>query len=164
MSRKATICQRNQARHTIINLSICTCLLIFITGCIGAGTHGSIKCYEYPVSKQVLQKAVEKVITEDGNIHRDTVAHYTIDETNGRNDTVWDNYYNDTENYVTIYIQQQDGTNQYIFQYGGGKEDWDTSKISYVSIAYAYNKDGRGGSFFAVEGQLTHSLEVEVHR
>lgn len=79
-------------------------LIISLNSCIGAGTHGSIKTYEYPVPKAILQSAIETVMANGGNIYRDTTLNYIIDQTDGRNDTIYDNYYNDGEGYVTIYI------------------------------------------------------------
>jgi hypothetical protein len=116
-------------------------------GCLTAGTHGSIKSYQYPCSKQALQNAVEKVIAADGSVRRDTIVNYRIDETNGKNDTVWNNYYNDTINYVTIYIKNGNTVYNFVFHYTGTKEQWDTSKVSDISIAYAWDENTyEGGS------------------
>jgi hypothetical protein len=124
-------------------------LLLFVfsfVGCLTGGTHGSIKSYGFKTDKNSLQSAVEKVISENDFIKRDTIKNYMIDVTSGRNDTIINNYYNDTVNYVTIYIKTSDGKNEYTIQYGGDKEYWDTSKISEISIAYAFDKNGSGGS------------------
>ena len=80
-------------------------LCIELCSCLTAGTHGSIKAYKYPVSKKVLQSAVEKIISESSDIHRDTTRNYIINATNGKNDTIIDNHYNDGEDYLTIKIE-----------------------------------------------------------
>ena len=109
-------------------------------------THGSIKHYEYTADKYKLQEVVEKVIRDNKNIILDTTNNYFIDKTNQRNDTVRNNYYNDGDRYVTINIKSTDGMNEYIFQYSGDKAYWDTARKSDISIAYAYDQDGNGGS------------------
>jgi hypothetical protein len=120
---------------------------MFLTGCLTAGTHGSIKGYRYPISKQALQNTVEKVIAEGGSVHRDTIVNYIIDETGGKHDTLWDNQYNDTINYVTIYVQKGGTEYKYTFRYYGDKEDWDTAKTSEIFIAYAWDENKhQGGS------------------
>ena len=122
-------------------------LVMQLFSCLTAGTHGSIKAYDYSVSKNVLQKAIEKVIAESADIHRDSTKNYIIDVTNGKNDTIIDNQYNDGIEYLTINIDNNGkgkGTNKYIFQYGTeGNED--TAKTSFISIAYGYDKNGHGG-------------------
>jgi hypothetical protein len=141
----ATIPEWKQFRR----LLVLVCLLLAFSQCscfLSAGTHGSIKSYQYPVPKQKLQAAVEKVIAAGGSVRRDTVRKFIVNVTNGRRDTIDDNYYNDTVNYVTIYIHRQDVLNTYTFHYYGDKEFWDTSKTSVLSIAYAWNRDGKGGS------------------
>jgi hypothetical protein len=124
-------------------------LLIFIAlleGCLTAGTHGSIKSYGFNTNKYALQKAVESVISKNKLIRLDTIKNYMIDETNGRNDTIFDNRYNDTDNYVTFYIKVSGGNNEYTVHYGGDKEYWDTAKSSDLSIAYAFDQNRSGGS------------------
>jgi hypothetical protein len=119
--------------------------LIF-EGCLTAGTHGSIKSYVYPTTKYKLQKAVETVLAASGNVKRDTAKNYIIDKSKSKGDTINDNYYNDGERYVTINIQTREGYYEYTFQYSGKREYWDTSKNASISIAYAYDKNGNGGS------------------
>ena len=101
-----------------------------MAGCMGGGTHGSIKSYDYPVSKYVLQTAISKIILSNANIKRDTSK----------------DYYNDGENYITIKIIGEDIINEYTFRFYGDKKDWDSSKTSEIFIAYAFDKEGNGGS------------------
>jgi len=72
-----------------------------------------------------------------------------IDRTDGGSDTLWDNYYRDGVRYETIYVALPDDTLQYTFQYSGYEEEWATSKESWISVAYAHDSHGNGGS----EGQ-----------
>ena len=109
--------------------------LLMVTGCLTAGTHGSIKSYTFPVTKSVLQKTVIDVISKRPNIR---IAPIT--------DTFTSKYYNDGERYLTIEIAVNGATNEYIFQYTGSKEDWGTSKVSEISIAYAFDNKNAGGS------------------
>lgn len=108
---------------------------VLFSACFTAGTHGSIKTYPYPVSKYVLQKAVNDVLEQDFTVQ---IAPVT--------DTFNSKYYNDGERYVTIQIKVSGGVNRYVFQYSGDKEYWDTSKISEISIAYAFDNNNNGGS------------------
>lgn len=115
--------------------------------CLTAGTHGSIKAYEFRVTKNILQNAVEKIIAESPNIHRDTSKNYMIDMTDGKSDTIINNHYNDGQVYLTIQIEGSvSGLKEYTFQYVGNDKDWDTSMNSSLSIAYAYDENGKGGS------------------
>lgn len=128
------------------------CFLFFLVvtplySCLTAGTHGSIKAYDFNVSKKILQKTVEKVIAESPDVHRDTSKNYIIDITNGKNDTIISNHYNDGQFYLTIKIEESGNrVKRYIFQYVGNEKDWDTSKNSSLSIAYVYDENGKGGS------------------
>ncbi|MDB5198468.1 MAG: hypothetical protein JWO92_431 [Chitinophagaceae bacterium] len=122
-------------------------MIVSFSSCFTAGTHGSLKSYEYTINKYTLQKAVDKVIMNSDNIKCDTTNNYIIDKTNNRNDTIIDNRDNDGETYVTIDIKEENGnSNNYTFQYAGDKNYWDTSMTSSISLAYAYDKDGNGGS------------------
>ena len=105
-------------------------LVILLDGCMGGGTHGSIKSYQYHVSKYTLEKAVHNIIAKSNTIQQDTAK----------------DYYNDDTTYITMHITYGDIANTYTFRYGGGKEYWDTSMLSSVFIAYAYNKKREGGS------------------
>ncbi len=121
-------------------------LALFLVSCIGAGTHGSIKAYEYPVSKYRLEDAVEKVIKESSNIRRDTVKNYMVDFTDGKSDTIYSDHYNDGERYFTINIFSGGGENEYIFHFTGREEDWATATTSRISISYAFDENDKGGS------------------
>lgn len=116
------------------------------SGCMTAGTHGSLKSYEFTANKYFLQKAVEKIIASSENIKRDTAKNYIIDKTNNRNDTIFDNHYNDGDTYVSVRIKSEGDYYDYTFRYAGDKDYWETSMTSNLSIAYAYDKDGNGGS------------------
>lgn len=131
--------------NTTLILTFVIMTVSFI-GCLDAGTHGSIKYYEYQVDKYTLQKAVESIIANSKTVKRDTTKNYMVDNTHNRNDTIFSNYYNNGDTYVTINIHDGKIDNNYIFRYSGDKADWDTSKTSYLSIAYAHDKDGNGGS------------------
>lgn len=133
--------------HIYNNFKVTLFLLtVLFDSCISGGTHGSIESYKYKVNKYILQKAVENVLATNANIKRDTTKNYMIDVTNGRNDTIISNYYNDGEQYLTINIKTKEGYNDYTIQYLGNKKYWDTAKNAFISIAYAYYKDGNGGS------------------
>lgn len=122
-------------KNILCKLSV---FLIFLSSCISGGTHGSIKTYEYPISKNILQVAAEKIIEKMPNIKRDNSKSW--------NDSTKADYYDDGVNYVSITITKGDFTNKYTFKYAGDKEYWDTSKISNIFIAYAYDRNGNGGS------------------
>lgn len=104
---------------------------IILTSCgIGAGTHGSIKSYQYPVMKAELEAAVNNVIRNDTVIHREFSG----------------GYYNDTEKYITINIKNIGGANEYIYRYLGDSLNWANSKSSEIFICYIYDGNGNGGS------------------
>ena len=121
--------------------------ILFTNSCgsFGAGTHGSIKSYSYPVKKAILEQAVEKVIANNTNIIRDDTIqrNFIIDVTNKRHDTL---FHHQVKSYVDIAVVHGGEKNDYTFQYSGTQEDWDTERISNISIAYAHDKDGNGGS------------------
>jgi hypothetical protein len=127
-----------------VGLLLCF-LSIILTGCfLDAGTHGSIKSYEYKTTKEKLKKAAMHVINNNSNIYRDSAdANYIIDVTNGKNDTIVNNHFNDEKNYVSIEIKAKDIENKYTFKYFG-IEDGPT--VSYISITYANDQEGNGGS------------------
>ena len=122
-------------------------IIVYLYSCLTGGTHGSIKSYDFFVSKNTLQKAVEKIISESPDIHKDTVKNYIVNVTNGKNDTIINNRYNDGQNYVTIKIEGKvkGGESEFTFQYVGDEKDWDTLKTSSLSIAYAYDEKSNGG-------------------
>ncbi|RYZ00006.1 MAG: hypothetical protein EOO11_03100 [Chitinophagaceae bacterium] len=121
-------------------------LLFFLSGCLGAGTHGSIQDWEFPVTKIRLAQVVDSIIDTNPAIRRDTVRNHWIDQTGGRQDTVENNYYNDRTTYQTIYIRSGSGDYCYVFRFGGGKVYWDTARAATLFIAYAYDGQGKGGS------------------
>ncbi|MES2656177.1 MAG: hypothetical protein V4620_11350 [Bacteroidota bacterium] len=128
---------------------VCLTILIpFLTGCfIGAGTHGSLKGYQYSTTKDKLDSAVMFVIKNNPNINRNTNnVNYIVDQTDGKNDTIIDNYYNDGKSYLTIKIKTDKGQNEYTFRYYGGEEDWKTATTSEIFICYAYDELRKGGS------------------
>ena len=121
--------------------------LSFISS-FGAGTHGSIKAYAYPVSKFELERAIDSVLKYCDNVRRDSIDHF-ITELNAKGDSINrldDNYYNDGKNYITIFINKYGGSNEYTFRYYGDSTLWDTSKTSGLFIAYAYDENRNGGS------------------
>jgi len=126
-------------------------VLVTMTSCFfSAGTHGSLKNYQYEISKYELEKAVNYVINENSKIHRDSVKfgyNQWVDDTGNvyRIDTIPD-YYNDGENYLTITIETERGKNEYIFRYYGDDTHWKKSKTSEIFICYAYDEFHNGGS------------------
>lgn len=126
-------------------------LTFLFAGCIAAGTHGSIKGYQYSIVKDSLQKAIMTVIKNNPNIYRDTSldslgSSPALDHSDGGDYSAGDNYYNDIKHYVTIKIKSGQRVDEYIFRYYGADEDWKTSPTSKIFICYAHDKDGNGGS------------------
>ena len=122
-------------------------LTAILTGCgFGVGSHGSIKGYQYPVTKSELEKAVMTVLQNKTNVYRDTIRNYMIDVTNGKNDTIENNYYNDGKNYLTIHIKTSDNLTDYTFRYLGDSLTWANSPTSEIFICYIYDTKGNGGS------------------
>lgn len=113
-------------------------LILILDGCVTSGTHGSIVGYQYPVSKYSLENAVLKVIASNNNILRDTVKAW--------NDSTKNDYYNDGINYMSITISKGELKNSYTLKYAGDPEHWDTSNVSQIFIAYAFDREGNGGS------------------
>ncbi len=129
-------------------------IALFFSGCLGGGTHGSIKCYIYDTPKYALEKAVHNIISQNPNIHQDSIKEY----------------YNDDTTYITMSILYEEQSYRYIYRFGGGKQDWDTAKVSSVFIAYAYNSKGVGGSagnggvkwyYFKLRRELIEPFEQE---
>ena len=120
-------------------------LAVTFTGCIiSAGTHGSIKGYRYPITKDKLEIAVMSAIKSNPDIYRDsTNKNYIIDKTNGKNDTIIDNYYNDGKSYLTIKIKDLAKEYEYTFRYYGGEEDWKVSSSSEIFICYITDDNGK---------------------
>ncbi len=92
----------------LIRNNCCIFFLIAIvqfSSCISAGTHGSIKAYQYNVSKKELEKAVQYVMDGNPLIINDTVK----------------DYYNDDTNYLTLDIVSKDSAiYRYTIRYYGG--------------------------------------------
>ena len=121
--------------------------LVGLTSCnIGAGTHGSLKTYQYATTKYKLVEAVMTVLKNNPRISIDTVDNIIIDNTKGKSDTIHNNYYNDTITYLTIKVKTNKEQNDYIFRYSGNIDSWKTYNTSSISICYAYDKFGKGGS------------------
>jgi len=119
------------------------------------GTHGAIKRYEYSVPKSVLEKAVWKIIETNSNIKRDTI---------NQNDSIKYGYYNDSINYISFVITKEELANDYTFRYAGDSVYYDTSKVSTISIAYAWDKNANGGHegiSGKVKKQLINLFETE---
>jgi hypothetical protein len=127
--------------------SILIILTAVLTGCgFGAGTHGSIKGYQYPVTKSELEKAVMTVLQSKTKVYRDTIRNYMIDVTDGKNDTIENNYYNDGKNYLTLHIKTLDNVVDYTIRYYGDSLTWANSRTSEIFICYIYDGKGNGGS------------------
>ncbi len=118
---------------------------VILTSCfIGAGTHGSLKGYEYQTTKQHLENAVMDVIKSNPNINRDTVGKtQVVNIGGGKQGTIVDNSYNDGKEYVTVNIKSGKDTIEYTFRYYGGQEYWDSSKTSEIFICWAHDQSGR---------------------
>lgn len=116
----------------------CLILVISFSGCLSAGTHGSLKTYTFSVPKSRLQTAVERVISSDKNIIPSTSRAW--------NDSTKNDYYNDGINYITFSIKGTRSTVDYTLQFVVAAEVLDTSKESELSIAYAWDNEENGGS------------------
>lgn len=89
--------------------------------CATAGTHGSMGGYQYPISKDSLEVAIDQLIDEHPEIIRSP------------NDTT---DYHNKDAYVTMYLQN-DTALEYTFRYYGGEEHWEQSpNQSAISITY----------------------------
>jgi hypothetical protein len=108
-------------------LLLFSCLFI---SCIGGGTHGYIKRYRYDTSKYELENIVHNVIVTNLAIHQDSVK----------------GYYNNDINYISFRITYENMPYAYTIHYYGNKTYWDTSKTSAISIVYAHDAEGKGGS------------------
>lgn len=123
----------------------CVFSMLVFQSCVLGGTHGSIKAYNYPVTKYTLEKAINSVISKKSNIKMadTTQQNYVIDLTGGKRDTLFTKHNNC---YVDFSLAINQVVYEYEFQYVGTKEVWDTSKVSCLSIAYAYDDKYNGGS------------------
>lgn len=137
-------------KSTLVISMICIATFsFFLSSCVMGGTHGSIKSYNYPVDKNSLQAAVEKVIATNNKILGEDTAHngYIIDITNGKNDTIPSyNRNKDGTRYVSVRINVNGQIYEYTIQYVGTQNDWQLNTTSTLSIAYAYDNIGNGGS------------------
>ena len=138
---------------------LCSCGLLELS----PGTHGSIKAYQYPVPKYLLDTAIKQIISSNKNIIRSTTKAY--------DDSTKNDYYNDGKRYVSITIKNDISTIDYTLQFTGEDDFWDTSKISFLSIAYATDNKGNGGSKghgdfpwykFKLKKRVTSLLENEL--
>ena len=87
-------------------------MTILLSGCLGAGTHGSLKGYKYQTIKENLEKAVMTTINSNKRIERESQRDpgnfkYVFTDSTGKKDSVFDNYYNDGE-YLTIKIKSNE--------------------------------------------------------
>jgi len=122
-----------------------------LIGCMGAGTHGSIKGYQFATMKDSLQKAIMTVIKDNPGIYRDTTLDYLgssplLDHSDAGDYSAGENYYNDIKHYVTITISSGQIKNEYIFRYYGSDEEWKSNGSAEIFICYAHDKKGNGGS------------------
>lgn len=142
-------------KSVIVYFLLLLIIVLEFSSCLTGGTHGAIKIYEYSVPKSVLEKAVWKIIETNPNISRDTI---------NQNDGIKYGYYNDSINYISFVITKEDLVNDYTFRYAGDSMYYDTSKISAISIAYAWDKNAKGGNEGVsgkVKKQLVNLFEIE---
>ena len=122
----------------MMKLVLVALVLIFLCGCLSAGTHGSIKTYDFCASNQDVRKAVYQIFQEDSTVYRRQVMKPT-------DSTVLDQY-NDGVKYIYFYISQAKDAFQYIVRFAREKEPEDSAKHTTLFIAYCYNRNGEGGS------------------
>lgn len=103
---------------------------VFFCGCISGGTHGSIRCYEYSISKNNLERAVTRILATNPKIVKDSVQ----------------DRYNDTKTYISFKVNTNNTFYTYTTRYGGDTIYWYTSKVSSIYIAYAHDENANGGS------------------
>ncbi|MBK9273303.1 MAG: hypothetical protein IPM49_02030 [Flavobacteriales bacterium] len=75
----------------------------------------------------------------------DTVRTTLIYRNEGKSDTVVREHPN-SQAYVDIRITHEAAAYEYRIQYAGSELAWDTSATACLSIAYAFDEEGRGGS------------------
>lgn len=110
-------------------------LYLFSDACISGGTHGSIKSYQYAISKSDLEQHIWSVIGQSKKICRDTLKEYDGSV----------NYYNDGTKYFTIHVFEKNVDYKFVVRYYGDSAYWDTSRQSEIFIAFA-TENGKGGS------------------
>lgn len=126
--------------------------------CISGGTHGEIGSYEFKTKKDSVDKWVHQVISENDQIMRDTSDSWSLID----GDTIWDTYYNDSINYLTIIVgNAQNLPYRYIFRYAGDSTDWSKDSISTIFIAYGFNNLNQGGS--DGQGNVSDKLGKELN-
>lgn len=146
------------AAGLIITLAILV-VCIFFSGIISkflgiAGGAGSIKAYEYPVTKKELENAVNEVLKNGVYVYRDSNFYYyrsydstTQTTTDSKDSTIGSKrmtqYYNDGDRYLGIFIKTAKGIFTYTIEYTG--IDWETSKESEICIPYAWDEEHNGG-------------------
>mgnify|MGYP001309594760 CR=1 FL=1 len=113
----------------IVRILVILILITFLASCMSGGTHGSLKAYQYSTKKIELEKAVLAVIESNPKIKR---SNNISVENDGK--------------YLTVFIKKDAEENEYIFRFAGDSIDWDTSGTSMISISYAFDSQGRGGS------------------
>lgn len=116
------------------------------------GTHGQIKCYQFPVPKSRLEEVVRNIIRNDSMVIQDPNK----------------GYYNDDTMYVRVKIMEDSLISEYIFHYYGDKNYWMSSRTSIISISYACDNERNGGSSgngdvkwydFSLRNELTDVFE-----
>jgi hypothetical protein len=135
---------RNKIIFTVTLIVLLSLGLVFINmlSRLAPAGHGSIKSYRYTTTKYKLENAVSDIIKNNSNIFPDTIQNYMIDVTNGKHDTIYNNYYNDGKNYVTFKIKDGELENEYIIRYRGDEEYWKTSTSSEIFICYISDNKG----------------------
>jgi hypothetical protein len=140
----------------------------YLSGCFTAGTHGSIKNYQYTTTRKNLEKAVLSVINKNQKIYIDSIENYMIDVTDGKHDTIKSNHYNDGKNYVTIFIIDSLLKNEYVLSYNGTESD----SISGITICYINGKSEGNGKFNGIsnkseiilfESELVNKIDKELN-
>ncbi|HEV8081747.1 MAG TPA: hypothetical protein VGP55_01015 [Chitinophagaceae bacterium] len=114
---------------------------------VGCGSAEAIKGYRYPVTKDVLEKAVMKVIKGSPNIYRDSSKNGMFDSAMQKAENEHSSvdsaiYYNDGKHYVTIKIKVGQIDNDYIFRFYGDEQYWKTSASSEIFINYVRDRYG----------------------
>ena len=136
--------------HQCGNLSSSLVLVLaccLLASCIAAGTHGSIKKYYYTVRHADLRSVVDRVLESNSAVlqRTDMTKNVLIYLHDGQSDTVVSEH-PDARAYVDFRIIHERTAFNYCIHYGGSEFDWDTSKTSCLSIAYAWDDEGHGGS------------------
>ncbi len=124
--------------------------LLFLTSLIvGCGSAEAIKGYRYPTTKNILEKAVMKVIKSNPNIYLDSTTNRILDSTMLKDRNKWTAtdsayYYDNLNAYVRIKIKIGERENDYVFRYLGDKHYWESSTSSEIFISEVHDKYGKG--------------------